>query len=106
MRKLLNWIRRTIKKIIRMITRKDLVDYIIAFNEKGGKDNVRSFLQEYVDGRYMILKDITEDDIVDQDNKPVAKALVAHVTTTQKTRKILERDFGKYLYFDKEEMAK
>ena len=79
----------------------NMIQACMAFNGKATKEWIKEFLQEYVDGNFIDLKDIIQKDVLDTKTGRIdtetGPIWVAQFLTSRANLKWFKREFGKYL---------
>lgn len=73
----------------------DLVNFIMIFKREADKLDILDFLQEYIDGGFLKLRDISEGAAVNERTKAhEADVWIAHLTSTKKNFEHFQKEFG------------
>ena len=68
-----------------------------AFKAEAGDKLIRDFLQDYINGGYLVLHDIKPCDVIDANGTPTGESIfVAEFYTDESNLKQFQKEFGKY----------
>lgn len=65
------------------------------FKAEASEDSIRNFLQEFIDGGYLVLHKIRACDVLNADYTPTGESvMVAEFSTTESNLKQFQKEFG------------